>query len=240
MSLRSVTRAVAGVLIPAAGLILVCAAGCSTEPTFAELRAAGQQQVIEHNVGVAKRLFEEAEELRREDAYNLHDLGICAMIRARDLFSQGHHPAAMREIDQSIAYYDRAITVHPGFQSALLGKKRALKLKGQFDAALRHAEWVSVFVGPAAEQQIFLARELEERGDMDAALLRYRQAVAMEEDHAGAHAELGRFLHRQGRGEAAIPHLQESYRLDPTDREVLRLLVELGAPIPRGPTALTP
>ncbi len=232
MSIRLITRAIAGAFLSAAGMACLSAAGCSTAPTFAELRLAGQQKILNDEMGVAKRLFEEAHVLVPEDPYNLHDMGVCSMVLARDLFRERNHPAAMREVDQAMEYYTRAINAHPGFQAALLGKNLALELKGQFDEALKHAEWAREFVGPSARQQIFLARELEERGDMDAALLRYRQAVAMEEQNPTAHAELGRFLHRQNRDDEAVEHLQEAYRLNPTEPGVLRLLVSLGAPVP--------
>jgi len=232
MSLRFVTRVGAVVSLPAIGVMLLSAAGCSTSPTFAELRVHGQHQVVAHNAGVAKRLFAEAHELRPEDPYNLHDMGVCSVVLSRDLARQGNHAAAMREVDRAVEYYTRAINAHPGFQSALLGKNIALELKGQFDEALRQAEWAREFVGPSARQQIFLAHELEERGDVDGALLRYRQGVAMEEQNATTHAELGKFMHRQNHTDDAVKHLQAAYRLNPTEPGVLRLLVELGGSVP--------
>ena len=232
MSLRLVRRMVAGAILPALCAVFLSAAGCSTAPTFAKLRLAGQQQVLEHNMGIAKRLFEEAHELVPEDPHNLHDLGVCSMVLARQQFERRNEPAAMREVDQAVEYYARAINAHPGFQAALLGKNRALELKGQFDEALEHAEWAREFVGPSARQQMFLARELEQRGDMDTALLRYHQAVAMEENNATARAELGRFLHRQQRDDEAVGHLQAAYALNPAEPGVLALLVELGAAVP--------
>jgi tetratricopeptide (TPR) repeat protein len=228
---RTLQQAAAGALALGLALTFVSASGCSTAPTFQELRVAGQQQVVNRNMGVARRLFEQAHELYPEDAYNLHDLGVCSTLMAREQFLQRNYPAAMREVDKGVEYYSRSINAHPGFQAALLGKNLALELKGQFDEALKSAEWAGEFVGPSARQQIFLAKELEERGDMDNALLRYRQAVAMEEKSADAQAELGRFLHRQKRDEEALPHLQAAYRLNPAQPGVERMLQELGVPL---------
>ncbi len=229
MSRRLVTRAIAGLLLPALSMTFFSATGCSTAPTFEELRLAGQKQVVDHNLGVAKRLFEQAHELRPEEPYNLHDLGVCSMVLARDQFRQRNYPPAMREVDKAVEYYSRSINAHPGFQAALLGKNLALELKGQFDEALKHAEWAGEFVGPSARQQVFLAHELEERGDLDGALLRYRQAVAMEEQSPSAHAELGKFFYRQKRLDEAVEHLRTAYRLNPNEPDVQRLLRELGA-----------
>lgn len=231
MNHRVLKQVIIGTLWSAVSLTILTGVGCSTAPTFAELRLAGQRQVLNHNPGLAKRLFEEAHEQVPGSPHNLHDLGVCSMVLARELFEQRNYPAAMREVDQAIEYYSRAIQVHPGFQAALLGKNRALELKGQFDEALKQAEWAREFVGPSARQQIFLAHELEERGDVDGAFLRFRQAIAMEEQNPTAHAEMGKFLHRHKRTQAAIEHLQTAYRLNPNEPGVLRLLVDLGASV---------
>lgn len=232
MSVRLVTRPNAGARLTALGTLFLASAGCTPQPTFKDLRLAGQQQVLEHNMGAARRLFEDAHQLVPEDAYNLHDLGVCSMVLARERFRERNYPAAMREVDQAIAYYSRSVNAHPGFQAALEGKNRALELKGQFEKALQEAEWAREFVGPSARQQIFLARELEERGDFDGAWLRYRQAVVMEPNNPTAQGELGKFLHRQNRDDEAVVYLQEAYRLNPNEPGVLSALVEMGAQVP--------
>jgi Tfp pilus assembly protein PilF len=112
-------------------------------------------------------------------------------------------------------------------QPALWGKNMALELKQQFEAALDVAQWAAEFVGPSARQQIFLAREMEERNDLDAALLRYRRAVSMEPRSAYAHAVLARFYVRVGKNNRAIYHLRTAYRLDPSEPGVRALLQEL-------------
>lgn len=180
-------------------------------------------------------LYEQAHELRPEDAATLVDLGDCAVYVARDRFERRNYPAAMRELDEAVNYYDRAINASPGFQAALLGKNIALELKGQFEEAVGVAEWAVEFVGPSARQQMFLAAEMEERGDLDAALLRLRQAVAIEPDNADAQEALGRLYHRLEKREEAVRHLTAAYRLDPARMDVVRLLRELRAPVPALP-----
>ncbi len=154
---------------------------------------------------------------------------------AKEKFRQMNHPAAMRELDDAITYFSRAIDAHPGHQASIEGKNRALELKGQFDEALEQAEWAAEFVGPSARQQIFLAEELEERGDLDGALLRYRQAVAMEPGNPGAHVAFAKFLMRRNNETAAIQHLQVAYRLNPRDKWVVDQLVARSALPPLGP-----
>ncbi|MHC4093881.1 MAG: tetratricopeptide repeat protein [Planctomycetota bacterium] len=214
----------------AAGALAV--AGCATEPDSRQLRLEGQRAMIRGDYAAARGLFQFAHEATPEDPANLHDLGDCCVYFARDQFARRNTAAALREVDRAIEYYQRSINAHPGFQPALLGKNIALELKGQFQEALEVAEWAAEFVGPSAQQQIFLARELEQRGDLDAALLRLRQAVAMEPDSAAAHEALGMFYLRIGKRPVAIRHLTASYRLDPSRPGPADALTELGSPLP--------
>jgi tetratricopeptide (TPR) repeat protein len=226
---------------PAAGgmLPLVLAfgslAGCG--PSFRELRMAGQEQMISGHYGTARNLFREALEKVPEDAENLYDLGDCSVYLAKERFRQRNEAAAMRYADQAVDYYSRSINAHPGFEPALWGKNMALELKRQFHDALQVAEWAAEFVGPSAQQQLFLAHELEEREDLDAALLRYRQAVAMEPNNAHAQAEMGRFLLRIDRRDQAARHLRAAYRLNPTEPGVREDLLKLGIYVPLVPSS---
>jgi tetratricopeptide (TPR) repeat protein len=202
-------------------------AGCG--PHYREMRGEGQRAMIAQAYGPARILFQRAEELRPRQVENLHDLGACSVMLAREKFEQGNHAAAMRELDDAVAYYGAAIEVNPGHRASLEGKNVALKLKGQFDEALRHAEWAARFVGPSAQQYVFLARELEQRGDYDGALLRYRQAVAVEPNNADAHIAIAKFLIRNNNASGAVPHLQAAYRIDPLNAWVEGELAQRGA-----------
>ena len=213
--------------VPVSLLVL---AGCGPDPDFRELRLAGQRQMIVGNYAAARGLFRHAHELTPENASNLCDLGDCCLYFAKDQFARRNVAAAMREVDSAVEYYQRSINAHPGFQPSLLGKNIALELKGQFERAVEVAEWAVEFVGPSARQQLFLAHEMEQRGDMDAARLRYRQAAAMEPDNPTAQAELGMFYRRIDNPELAVKHLTKAYMLDPSQVEVAAALAELGAP----------
>jgi len=183
--------------------------------------------MVAGNYRAARGLFRRAHELVPEDWLTLYDLGDCCVYFAKMQFERRNKPAADRELDQAVEYYQRAINAYPGFQAALLGKNVALELRGQFEEAVLVAEWASTFVGPSAKQQLFLAQEMEERGDMDAAHLRYRQAVAMEPRNAAAQEAIGRFYYRQGKNEQAIHHLARAEELDPARSDIADLLIEI-------------
>ncbi|HNQ24855.1 MAG TPA: tetratricopeptide repeat protein [Phycisphaerae bacterium] len=208
-------------------LVVLSLTGCG--PTYAELRVQGQEAMLRGEYGTARRLFLQAEDRWTRQVENLHDLGACSVLLAREDFVEMNRAAAMREVDAAIAYYSRAIERQPANKACLEGKRVALQLKGQFDEALKHEMWVAKFVGPSAEQFVYLARELERRGDIDGAYLRYRQAVAMEPDDPGAHAAFAKFLLEHGNESAALQHLQTAYKLDPGNAWVRDELTTRGA-----------
>ncbi len=222
----------------AAILTILAVVGCG--PNFRHFRAEGQRAMLVQNYAVARDQFERAHRLRPEHADNLFDLGSIHLRYAKQLAADTNDPAAQRELDRAIEYFARSVQAHPGQQAALAAKNEALEMKGLFDEALHHVEWASAFVGPRAREQIHLAREHEERGDYDAALLRYRQAVAMERDNAMAHAELGRFLNRHGNDRMAIVHLRTAYTLNPLEPGISKMLTDLGEPLPRTVQSSTP
>jgi tetratricopeptide (TPR) repeat protein len=216
------TRLGIAVIITAAMTLSGLLPGCG--PNYRRMRWEGQRAMLNGSYGAAQYFFERAEELHPRGVENLHDLGACSVIIARQRFAEMNHAAAMRELDDAVFYYSQALDVYPGHQASIEGKNIALELKGQFEEALKHAEWAAEFVGPSAKQYLFLAKELEQRGDVDGALLRFRQAVAMEPDNAGAHVAFARFLLDHKNEPAAVHHLQAAYRLDPLNEWVVEQL----------------
>ncbi len=210
-----------------AACALVIVTGCG--PSYRMLRYDGLKLMSEQAYGPARVILMQADATDPQRIDNLYDIGLCSLMLAREQFEQRNSPAAFREADRAIAYFDRILTTMPAHDGANEGKNVALELKGQFDKALEHAEWVAEFVGPSAKHQVFLAQELEERGDVDGAYLRYRQAVAMEPENPVGEVALAKFLMRQNKESAALYHLQRAYRLDPLNRWVAEELIERNA-----------
>lgn len=220
-------------LVISLSMVVVCLSVTACRPTYARLRFEGHRAMSKNDYRAARAFFGEAHDRKAGDEENLFDLGMVSMHYAHERFQQRNEPAALRELDQAIWYFSRAIESRPGMQSATIAKNNALELKGKFDSALSEAEWAAAFVGPSAQAYLYLASELEERGDLDAALLRHRQAVAIEPHNATAYAALGQFLLRQDRTDAAIEALQRAYELDPLTPGVVKTLTDLKAPLPR-------
>ena len=231
----AMTTSVVGTL-----LVVSLSTGC-TAVDYQQKRFHGQSLMAAGTYGAARHFFNEAESIIPRRVGNLYDLGTCSMMVARQRLAEKNDLAAKRELNTAIAYYSHALEVYPGHQPSIEAKNIALELKGQFDEALEHAEWTAQFVGPAAKQYIFLAGEHEERGDIDEALLRYKQAIAMEPENADAHVAFAKFLLRTNNESAAVHYLKAAYRLNPTDSWTLEQLSSRGAvPVLDGATEPKP
>jgi tetratricopeptide (TPR) repeat protein len=216
-------------ILPAILVFPACLAigGCQ-KPHYFELRRDGLREMSKGDFVPAANLLAQAEHARPREVENLHDLGVCHTMIARQKFAQLNQPAALRELNRAIDYYRRTLDVQPGHMGATAGLNTALELKGEFEQALAEAEWAAKNVGPSAEQQIFLAKELEERGDIDGALVSYRQGVAMEPRNPAAHVAIAKFLLRHNNESAAIHHLRVAYELDPRNEWVVEQLAMRG------------
>jgi len=224
----SARKRIGAMVLPLLGAFIL--PGCG--PSFHELRVEGYREMFQGDWGTAQYLLEQARRKQPAHAENLHDLGVCSTVLAKRQIEQRNAPAAERELDRAVDYYSRAISVKPSYQPAIIGKNRALELKGQFEEALRTAHWAARFVGPSADQFIFLGAEYQERGDYDQAYLRYRQAVMMEPSNPKTHKAMGLLFLRIGNDAKAVDALQRSLQLDPTQQDVASALRELGEAVP--------
>jgi len=206
----------------AAGSIML-SVGCG--PSYYQLRREGQSAMRQSDFALARTYFEHADRKHANHVDNVFDLAQCSLALARRQSDEGHAAAALREIDRAVGYYGRVVHVQPGHRAALKGMNTALELKGRYREALLQAQWAADNVGPGAEEQVWLALEHEERGDYDAALRQFRQAVAMEPRNIDAHLAFAAFLLRHGNDRAAIAHYQTAYQLDPSDRRAAEVLI---------------
>ncbi|MFQ6047750.1 MAG: tetratricopeptide repeat protein [Phycisphaerae bacterium] len=210
------------------GVLLALAVGGCATATIGELNQQGLAELRAGRYAQAQAYFKLALEKEPERAETLYYLGCCALERARQKLAANRVPPAMRYLDDAISWFDSAIESAPGYAAAQEAKVEALELKGRYEQALAAAKWADRFVGPAARQKIILGRHYERIGDMDEALLCYRQAVAIEPDSSLARAELGRFYARLGRKQEAILELRKAYRMNPAEPGVVPELQRLG------------
>jgi tetratricopeptide (TPR) repeat protein len=205
---------------------ILCIIGC--EPSYEQLHAEGVREWNAGNIIAARGLFKAAIEKQPESPDTLYYTAMVYEATAKENFEKRNVPGALRELDHSLAYYDRAIQAYPGYTAALRGKNRAYELRGDYKQALGVAQWASVYAGPNAEKHRFLSDELAERGDYDNALLRLRQGVKMEPEDVNARIALAQFYLRNRQTAEAAAELEIAYRLDPENRRVTDALASIG------------
>jgi len=206
--------------------VAVVVSGCG--PVVGEINKEGLQ---EHDAGryvEAIGLFKTALNKDITRPSTLYYLGRSYMYLAEDRFRAGNARMARRNLDDAVYNFDRAIAVFPNYEEAIRGKERALVLRGEYDKAMAVIKKSGELLGPSAKHKVMLARQYEERGDHDNALLAYRQAVIVEPLNAWAHAELGRFYRRLNRRQDAVASLTRAYRIDPREDRVAADLKALG------------
>lgn len=212
-------------LVLAAGL-----GGCGKpRASFDEILKEGQDDYESGDYAGALGIFKHAAEVDRERPEPSYYSGLCHMKMADRHFRNDNLPAALRCCDAAINSFDSAIGAFPGYSLAVQGKADALRLKGKQSAALQIANWAATQSGPQAKMLILKGRQYGQAGDMDRALLSFKQATTVEPDNAAAQAELGLFYMRIGNDAEAIQALRKANELDPGAPGVIAALVKLGA-----------
>jgi protein O-GlcNAc transferase len=213
-----------------ASVMLLAAAGCTAN--YRMYRTEGAKHFSEGRFAAARGLFAEAYQMVPENVDNLYDLACCHRAMGLDALVRGDRPAAIREFERAITWYNRALQSYPGDERSIAGLNDTLELRGRHTEALQTAEWASTMIGPSARQQLYLADEYAQRGDADRALVTYKQAVAMEPANPTPYWALGRFYLKLGRRDDAVASLQQAYRLDPTRTAIADEIRHLGGQVP--------
>lgn len=209
------------------GFAALLVAGCM-EPSAKKLHEDGIREYQAGAIINAQGMFEEALKKDPEHYESAFYAGMCHKAVARNKLREEDYAGAMRELDMSAYYFGLAIESYPGYMAAIQQKAEVLEMKGQYEDAVRLAIWAKDNVGTDRGQLIMLAQKLAEGGDYDNALIRLRQAVALNPDDAYANAELGRFYIKISRQEEGIEALQRAYRINPSEPGVVDMLAELG------------
>ena len=105
--------------------------GCG--PSYRTLRHEGMTTMATGSYGSAKWFFLQADQKKPRQVDNLYDLATCYLMLAKDDFQHKYYAAAMREVNNAIDFFGRAIDGHPGHPPALEGKRLAPELHGRAD-----------------------------------------------------------------------------------------------------------
>ena len=112
--------------------------------------------------------------------------------------------------------FDRALTLDPRHEKALLNSSRVLIELGRFDEAMDRLNDVLAIDSSSAVARRLQARVLEQQGDTDGAIDAYQQALLADEGDVWAMNNLGVIYIQQGRAEDALPPLARAVELRST------------------------
>ncbi len=119
------------------------------------------------------------------------------------------------KLDESIRYYQKALSYAPNFPEAHFFLGNALDEQGQLDAAVAEYE-KSLWFRPTQEQtHIFIGMALGKKKKYDEAIGHYAAALKLNPDSAVAHNNLARIYHTQGQFNMAIEHYDAALGIDP-------------------------
>jgi tetratricopeptide (TPR) repeat protein len=213
------------VLVPVlAGLLL--AAGCNE--VHPQIRYKDGLDDYNHGrLTEAIGNFEEAYKGQPGDAKTCYWLGKCYLDVARNLAAEDSIVAAMSYSDKATFYFESAIMIEPSYLPAIEGKAEAQRIKGDYAKAIQTAGQTNMLT-PTANTLIAKARAYAAGGDMDMALITYKQAAVAEPNNPVALEAYGRALLVAGERERAVECLRKAYTIRPT-ADVLATLYDLGA-----------
>jgi tetratricopeptide (TPR) repeat protein len=135
-------------------------------------------------------------------------------------YNLGYYLSKIRQYDDAIAAYRRAVELYPGYLDAYANLNRVLELKGDTATAITIFKEAVERKPDLAEVHYYLGVALRRNGDLEGAGRSLRQALRLKPDYIAARHELVSVLVKQGKTAEAEPLYREilaSYQ------EVIRL-----------------
>jgi len=206
-------------------------AGGGTQDNFNEaLRLHQSGQFAE-----AERLYRQIIARDPRHADSLHLLGVLAYQRgeplsAIDLIAQaiaindaipffhnnrGLALAALGQIDEAAAHYERALALKADYVEALSNLGNLRLMQGRGEEAIGLHKRALAHNPDYAEGQMNLGNALREQGKPGEAVTRYERAIALRPDYAEALSNLGNALHDLGKHAAARASYERALALRP-------------------------
>ncbi len=205
---------------------LLLAAGCNE--VAPQIRYKDGLQDYDHGrLTEAIGNFKEAYKGQPGDAKTCFWLGKCYLDVARNLAVEDNIVAAMKYADKATFYFDSVIILEPAYLPAIEGKAEAQRVKGDYAKAIQTASDTNMLT-PTASTLIARAKAYEAGGDMDMALITYKQAAVADPNNPDALEAYGRALLVAGDRDRAVDYLRKAYTIRPS-AGLLGRLYDLGA-----------
>jgi arylsulfatase A-like enzyme/Tfp pilus assembly protein PilF len=138
-------------------------------------------------------------------------------------FSLGEAAARNKDWQKSAAEFQRCLDLNPNFDQAMTGLARALYFLGKDDDAKQWAK-NALKVNPTNYKAMYELGSIESRTDREAAIADYRKALAIQNNFAPLHRELGLLYFQDKRYADALTHLSKAAELGVEDAELFNFL----------------
>ncbi len=122
---------------------------------------------------------------------------------------------ALGRVEQALASFDQAISIHSSYADAYLSRGTALHRLGRFDAAVESLKQAVALRPQLAEAHVGLGTAYYELKQLDVALYCYDRALGINPKLAVAHSNRGIVLNDLGQAEAALESCHRAVRLQP-------------------------
>jgi tetratricopeptide (TPR) repeat protein len=119
------------------------------------------------------------------------------------------------QVDQAIAYFQRALEIQPDYLMAHLNLGSAFSQKGEVDKAITQFQKVLEIQPGDAKAHSNLGMVLLQKGRVDEAMVHLQKALEIEPNFAEAQNNLGWGLFQVGQLDKAIRHLQRALEIQP-------------------------
>lgn len=195
---------------------------------------AGQGRVDD-----AIRHYNEALRIKPDDGDTHYNLANVLARQAKCPEAVAHYREAVKNAPDSImARNNMAIClIQTGDRQAAIEQfQEILRLKPEFEPARRNLAMLLAqetmkktagagrvserAEGGSLKEQMRLGQEAVKRGDLDTAILHFREALRIDPDNPGAHVGLGLALAYKGELDEAIRHFRAALKRDPENAEV--------------------
>jgi serine/threonine protein kinase/tetratricopeptide (TPR) repeat protein len=134
------------------------------------------------------------------------------------LISMGYVRALRGEWSEAVSNYQKAIELQPNFGFMHLLLAEALRETQQYDEALASArKALDLQQGFDARAHTSMGHTLWEKGDSDAAIGEFSQAINLDEADDYAHWGWGAVLYEKDDYQGALPHLERAVALKPNN-----------------------
>ncbi|MEE2773894.1 MAG: tetratricopeptide repeat protein [Pseudomonadota bacterium] len=127
----------------------------------------------------------------------------------------GASHAGMKQFDQAIVHYKKALKVKPDFFEAYINMGNAHKAKGDIEKAIDNYRSALKINPNIAEAYINMGNAQKDRGEVNAAIESFTQALTIKPNYIDIYINIGNALQASGDTEAAINNYKKALRIKP-------------------------